>query len=774
MPVRSPALSSHRAAQVLLLLGVACGATAQTVTPAAPAPAEAPATPEAPVTPARPDAPAAAPALERVDITGSASETAIRRDATAAKTVIGRDEITRLGDSSLTEVLKRLPGITLGGGRPGRGGDVRMRGLGGGYTQILVNGERVGPGFSLDTLTPEQVERIEILRSPTAETGAQAVAGTINIVLREDVRKRLNNVQLTVTHEDGGLQPNLGWTRADQLGDFSYSVGGHVNVSDRRSTSRTRTTETTLAPDGTETPTLDQFEDDTSQDRRRSVSLNGRLQWKLAGQDTLSLTPFLLTSRSQGHAEGPRTLLSGSSANDFDRSTGDSEGRYDVARVNGVWQTRLANRARLEIRAGVNTLEYRSDSLRQEFQGSTTSRQIDDRSLARQSGASQGGKYSQALDDAHQFSAGWEFDHTQRTETRTTLQTAGGVTTALQDDTSTDVQARSLRSAFWAQDEWAVSPNWALQGGLRWEGIATRSGTGADRVRNDTSVWSPLLHALWRPVEGGKDQVRASLTRSYRPPSLYNMVARRTVSNRYPVSGANEPTSPDRIGNPGLQPELATGLDLAYEHYLSGGGLVSIGVFQRRIHNLIRSVTTLQSVDWSPEPRWVSQPQNVGKAVTRGIELEAKFRLAEVMDTAQALDLRSNLSLFRSRVDSVPGPDNRLEQQPGWTANLGADYRVPGWPLTVGGSLNYTPGYALQESAIQRSDIDVKRVIDAYALWTFNPTLQLRVSAANLVARDTVSRNTLTTTDSAGTVRQTATTTSPSATSVSVKLELKL
>ena len=771
MPVRSPALSSQRAAQALLLLGVACGATAQTVTPAAPPAPETPA--EAPAVTPAPTAPAA-PALERVEITGGASDTAVRRDSTAAKTVIGRDEITRLGDSSLTEVLKRLPGITLGGGRPGRGGDVRMRGLGGGYTQILVNGERVGPGFSLDTLTPEQVERIEILRSPTAETGAQAVAGTINIVLREDVRKRLNNLQLTLTHEDGGLQPNAGWTRADQLGDFSYSIGGHVHLSDRHSTSRTRTTEATVAPDGTETQTLDQFEDDASRDRRRSVSLNGRLQWKLAGQDTLSLTPFLLTSRSQGHAEGPRTLLSGSSANDFDRSTGDSEGRYDVARVNGVWQTRLANRARLEIRAGVNTLEYRSDSLRQEFRGADTSRLIDDHSLARQYGATQGGKYSQALDDAHQFSAGWEFDHTQRTETRTTLQTAGGVTTALQDDTSADVQARSLRSAFWAQDEWALSPQWALQGGLRWEGITTRSGSGADRIDNDTSVWSPLLHALWRPVEGGKDQVRASLTRSYRPPSLYNLVSRRTVSNRYPVSGANEPTSPDRIGNPGLRPELATGLDLAFEHYLSGGGLVSIGVFQRRIRQLIRSVTALQDVSWSPEQRWVSQPQNVGNAITRGIEFEAKFRLAEVMETTQALDLRSNLSVFRSRVDSVPGPDNRLEQQPGWTANLGADYRVPGWPLTVGGSLNYTPGYALQDSAIQRSDIDVKRVIDAYALWTFNPALQLRVSAANLVARDTVSANTLTTTDSAGTVRQTATTTSPSATSVSVKLELKL
>ena len=61
-----------------------------------------------------------------------------------------------------------------------------MRGLGSGYTQILLDGQRVPPGFSLDsTRSPEQIERIEILRAPTAETGARAIAGTINIITRE-------------------------------------------------------------------------------------------------------------------------------------------------------------------------------------------------------------------------------------------------------------------------------------------------------------------------------------------------------------------------------------------------------------------------------------------------------------------------------------------------------------------------------------------------------------------------------------------------------------
>jgi iron complex outermembrane receptor protein len=131
-------------------------------------------------------APAAAPTdLGQVEIRSNRNnDTEERRESSAAKIVIGREEIEKQGDSTLGEVLKRLPGVTVQGA-PGRGGAIRMRGLGSGYTQILLDGERVPPGFSIDSLTPEQVEKIEIMRAPTAETGARAIAGTLNIVLRE-------------------------------------------------------------------------------------------------------------------------------------------------------------------------------------------------------------------------------------------------------------------------------------------------------------------------------------------------------------------------------------------------------------------------------------------------------------------------------------------------------------------------------------------------------------------------------------------------------------
>ena len=196
--------------------------------------------PQAPAAPnPAPAAKAAADNLEAVQITGSRpDDVQERRNSTAAKIIIGRDEIDRFGDSTLGDVLKRLPGVTIQG-RPGRGGAIRLRGLGNGYTQILLDGERVPPGFSLDSLTPDQIERIEILRAPTAETGARAIAGTINIITRGGYSKRVNDVRLTTAYENGKLQPAASWTRNFTAGQFIVNYSLSAFHYDRDSSSTT-------------------------------------------------------------------------------------------------------------------------------------------------------------------------------------------------------------------------------------------------------------------------------------------------------------------------------------------------------------------------------------------------------------------------------------------------------------------------------------------------------------------------------------------------------
>src|SRR5258706_4027182 len=171
---------------------------------------------------------ASTPTLNKETVTGGRlSDTDERRYSTASRMVFGREELDRYGDTTLGDVLKRLPGITISG-TPGRGGDIRMRGLGSGYTLILLNGEPAPRGFSLDSLSPDQVERIEIMRAPIAENSARAIAGTINIILREELVKRENELRLSLGWEDGRGQPNLSLQRNDTIDKFSYNISANV------------------------------------------------------------------------------------------------------------------------------------------------------------------------------------------------------------------------------------------------------------------------------------------------------------------------------------------------------------------------------------------------------------------------------------------------------------------------------------------------------------------------------------------------------------------
>ena len=140
---------------------------------------------------------------------------------------------------------------------------------------------------------------------------------------------------------------------------------------------------------------------------------------------------------------------------------------------------------------------------------------------------------------------------------------------------------------------------------------------------------------------------------------------------------------------------------------------------------------------WAPgQRRFVSSPQNVGNAVTQGLELEAKFGLDRVWSSALPIDVRSNLSFFHSRVLDVMGPNNRLDQQPSMTANLGADYRVRAIPLTLGGNVNFNPDYTTRRTEQQWAYQGAKKVVDVYGMWKFNPTTSLRMTVSNLVPRD--------------------------------------
>jgi outer membrane receptor protein involved in Fe transport len=685
-----------------------------------------------------------APEPQQVKITGARADQ--RQRETTAAIVVSHAELMRQGDQTLADALKRLPGISISG-TPGQGGAISMRGLGNGYTQIMLNGEPVPAGFSLDAIAPDMIERVEIMRSTTAEFSNQSVAGAINIVLKKAVKRGQRSLGTSVARQAGATTPALTAQLSDQGDGYSYSLAATLT----RKHSEKPYTDREEQRDATGALTLQRRTPQTESGRTDALTLAPRINWALAGGDTLSWQGFANIRRVDNRNRADETTFIGS-ASEYPRNVSDFVANFLMLRSDLHWTHLLDGGAKLEMKLGASSNRRSGvfDFNGMDGDGKPTGHHHVD-SGPTENSLTASGTYRHPVGERHAIALGWDASRAVRREDRDEkLYAADGAFTG---GSNADYRANVDRLALFAQDEWQVTDRYSLYLGLRHERLNTASRADAanapDALDTRSAVWSPSLQS--RYTLANKDVLRLALSRTYKAPPLSKLVPR-----RYTNDNNNNPTNPDEQGNPNLRPELAWGLDAAYEHYLGGGALLSASTYLRRI----RDVT--QTRLFEQDGLWVEAPFNNGNASVRGIELEAKLPLTP------ALDLRANLARNWSRVDSVPGPDNRLETQTPLTANLGMDYR---WSsLTFGGSLNYQAAGPVRQSAQVYFSGSPKRELDLYGLWKVDGKTQLRISASNLLRRQAVESHDYT--DADGTHRRTTTT--PTYATVRMMLEWQL
>lgn len=660
--------------------------------------------------------------IYRVEVKGRPqSDTDLRRNAAVAKQIYGRDEIDKFGDLNVNEVVRRLPGVDTLNGLP------RLRGLGSGYTQILINGDPAPNGFSLEHLNPAQVERIEIQKAATADQSAQAVAGSINIILKTVPKKTQQSVKVGLAYSVEQPTPNLSALYSERAGDLSYSLP--FSVYEYRGAAELAVSRRVPAGNGVYDGALQHADQPMW---GHSINVTPQLSWRIDEEQSMTLLAFL--QRSNWNSEVLFTDMAGSAPALLEDSSRNA-GSFENQRLTGQWSRRFDSERKLELKATAGQAissffnqGYRSSAPYKLSVGESTDRSF-----------TQSGKYAQLAGDRHRVSAGWELEFRRRDDQRR-VSVLG--MDQLPGIDGLPLQANVERQAYYVQDEWEASEQWLLYGGLRGETITTRSDTLEGEVRHRSRVLSPMLHVNYKPNAKGRDLVRASLSSSYKAPDLYALLARPTLNSIYPLpTQRNDTVAADRVGNPGLRPELATGVDLAYEMYFNGGGLFSVGVFHRNVDDLIRNVTALENTNWATVPRWVSRPQNISKASSSGLELEFKGPAAQLLPglvgAKTRLDLRATLNIYRSKVDAVPLPNNRLDGQQPWSSTVGFDYKAAGVPLALGANLAYTPGYATQQTLSQALDLTCNRALDVYAQWTLNPYVSMRLAATNAAPQPT-------------------------------------
>jgi outer membrane receptor for ferrienterochelin and colicins len=667
--------------------------------------------------------------LERIELSARPQTTTeLRRQSTAAKQIYDEEEIQKFGDVSVGDVLKRLPGVSLSGSGPA------LRGLGS-YTRILLNGEPAPPNFDLNNLNPSQVKRIEVARAATADQTAEAIGGTINIILKEPPRSRTLEASARVSYQydnpAAGL--NLSWGERIQGSTafnlpFSYFEWNNFNA--------VRTTTTVANPN---VPVAVGVRQSEQHPYGRGYNLSPTLNWKINEVSSLNTQAFITQGRwNWSDIATNRQIVSGEPvfSDDFRNF-----GNWLNARLGTTYTNNFDGEQRLEIKANVqyNANEFTARAFRNGTERRLTVGENKNPSFT------QSGQYSRLIADSHTLTAGWNFEW--RDWIGKSRNTELGVP-LLPLFEGQDVEARVARYALFVQDEWEVNKRLSAYAGLRGERIETKSKMlGEASSAEPATVVTPMFHLKYKLDEKGEHLFRSSLTSTFKAPEPTQLLARPQVSALYTdITKPNDALSTDRIGNPTLKPELATGFDLAYERYFPGGGVASATVFYRHVRDLIRNRTTLEPVSWASVPRYVSRPVNFDSADTFGLELEARGRAGTLLpfafDAKTPLDLRASLNFYESRVKGVPRPDNRLDRQQPWSATVGIDYVLNGViaaPIRLGGSVSFTPYYRTQLSTEQAIEFARSRTFDLYANIPLSQSMSVRLIANNIapVASDT-------------------------------------
>jgi len=105
--------------------------------------------------------------------------------------VISQEEIQAAGQTSLPELLARLPGVEYASsGSAGSTSGLFIRGTNSEHTLVLIDGMRVNSATlgttSLSRIPLSQVDHIEILRGPaSALYGSEAIGGVIQIFTKQ-------------------------------------------------------------------------------------------------------------------------------------------------------------------------------------------------------------------------------------------------------------------------------------------------------------------------------------------------------------------------------------------------------------------------------------------------------------------------------------------------------------------------------------------------------------------------------------------------------------
>ena len=642
-------------------------------------------------------------ALQEITVTGKQEDIAARRDATTQKVIIGRQDIENMGVMTIGEVLGKLPGVEV------KGDGHRARGMSRDSVQILVDGERPAGGSRIvagvvGRLPVGELERVEILRGSSAEYGG-AASVTVNLVMKKPVGKRSTAMKVAAGMNGDEPTGQFTWTESGGVGGFAWTLPVTFNLHRRPAGSlldrRNETAGVTVLHEQDKEEGLFTF---------REFVLSPRMTWK-QGRDSLTVSPLLFDGLGKRNSDMTQTAASPANTSNMldngDRSSRE-EMRRRLQRLRVEGEKHLGD-SKLSGRVSLNhgTRDVNVAFLSHDAAGTASTRTDDTSSNEQES--SMAFRLDRPLGEQHLLAVGLEHTFLKRSDT----QTFSGVTSRYAD--------QERQSILWLQDDWMLSDKTTFTYGLRGERVALDAGSSSQQHGQAM----PALAIRWAPQE--QWLLRSSLGAGLKMPRLNEISDAATLS-----VAANTPTEADTRGNPHLRPERSVNFEAVLERYLpDNAGVFGLNFYARNTQDFTERRVQREGT------RWVDRPQNEGRARHWGWELDGKVRTDAW--GWQGATVKAHLTLPHATVnDARLGISRMARDTPKYVFSAGLDENLP--------KLKSSYGVSLQLSGRSVTDIPgemyavsgARTTLDGYWLYKLSPVFNLRTTARNLLATDTV------------------------------------
>jgi outer membrane receptor for ferrienterochelin and colicins len=630
-------------------------------------------------------------AMSTVVVTASGTAVDIK-EAPASISVITREDIERKPVTSLGELLSTIPGVTGGLSGTGAQSKIKLRGLPEKYTLILVDGKRQGNSAGinyrddlgqqdLDWISPEMIERIEVVRGPMSSLyGSDAMGGVINIITRKIGKRWSGSTSLNYSKpsdSDRGDTRQLGFNISGPLSDkFGLRLGG--NYTDRASDEGTGGFPGSYQSTG----------------GSRKQNLNALLNWQLTPDQVLGIEAAQGIQRATG--SDARTASGGQAVYPWGLSKLEQT-KFGISH-DGRWGDMTS-----KLNLVHNKYEDKGDTIGNNSKETTLDGRIDKPLKL------------WGLDQAMTLGMQWR---------RESLDNRDTIGLAPIDYAGHPVVGSGLSATTWAlfgEDQIFLRENLALTLGLR-----------MDHHDKYGSNWSPRAYLVYHPAS--EWTVRGGISRGFRAPGLKENSASAATQ-----SGGNgcrslagmgwTSTSVNAdgtrgcymAGNPDLQPETSTNFELGTSWDRAGWSLGAT-YFHTNFKN---------KIDYQPlgfyNGFWWTRMANAQRARTRGLEAFINVPLAtgltwntNITKMFESRNLTTGASLLAVPELSIYSA-LQWQIRPGWSAMFSARH-VGKEVVTTGTATTFAKAYT---------------TFDVSMNYNLSDALTLRAGVLNLTDKQT-------------------------------------